>query len=145
MLQTLCFQCFFFFCRDRSTELISTIENLQLNNKRFYAQLPHSGYRQPSGDILSFSPKSPLSLGPFLASNLIRQPSGDLSPFCQSRHKCACLSKCFFYICHNFWHESLRGSFSNDYRSSKTIEMNSSFYGKPKKLTMHFLNRYCAF
>ena len=55
--------------------------------------------------------KSPLSLGPLLASNLIRQPSGDLSPFCQPGHKCACLSKCFFYICHNFWHESLRGSF----------------------------------
>jgi len=29
---------FFFFCRDRSTELISTIENLQLNNKRLVEQ-----------------------------------------------------------------------------------------------------------
>lgn len=38
MLQTLCFQRFFFFCRDRSTELISTIENLQLNNKRLVEQ-----------------------------------------------------------------------------------------------------------
>ena len=37
MLQTLCFQCFFF-RRDRSTELICTIENLQLNNKRLVEQ-----------------------------------------------------------------------------------------------------------
>ena len=28
----------FFFCRNRSTELISTIENLQLNNKRLVEQ-----------------------------------------------------------------------------------------------------------
>ena len=32
----------------------------------------------------------------------------------------------------NRYIKSLRGSFSNDYRSSKTIEMNSRFYGKPK-------------
>ena len=32
------FPMFFFFCRDRSTELISTIENLQLNNKRLVEQ-----------------------------------------------------------------------------------------------------------
>ena len=49
-----------------------------------FEYLPHSGYRQPSGDFspfVPFSPKSPLSKGPLLAPNLnICQSHGKYVP-----------------------------------------------------------------
>ena len=63
-----------------------------------FEYLPHSGYRQPSGEFSQFlpispiwpkspfPPKSPLAKGPHFPSNLNRPSSGKFCHFRQNRH-----------------------------------------------------------